>query len=337
MYNNFTKRLICVLLGSTALFSGCGEKGKNNDNITDSIVKQETNVKGVILESDESKNLSSEILDGSSDIDRITLPTPPEINTSTISKDDLNQFQAILTDNIFNTFDYFITASGTISYFTKTTEENYSIDFIADLQSKESYEHIITNDSDIENITCNGVQTVYDNIAKTKMIFYINTDEVSDIEKEIKEWNPYYNSDKSKIENRHYIDDEGYEHWFYDQTLIGTGMSNSIIKPQEMTLALLSDFSKWGFDDDSVYIDRECYIISGEACERYLNNYNVKHFKIWVDKNTFVFLKYEGYDENDEIVHYIAAENISFDKPIKSPNQIHTEKEENSADYSTPI
>lgn len=87
--------------------------------------------------------------------------------------------------------------------------------------------------------------------------------------------------------------------------------------PREMTEGYLKDFSKWEIVVEDQYNGRVCVIVEGTS-EEYGSAFGVSRFRIFIDTETGVWLKYEGYDESGKLQDYIYTDNLLFSDKAES-------------------
>lgn len=79
--------------------------------------------------------------------------------------------------------------------------------------------------------------------------------------------------------------------------------------PQSYAMSRLDDFDTWNISDVTSLLDRACAVIEG--------TYRECPFKMYVDINTGILLKYEVYDENNVKTAYIETTSITLNEDIE--------------------
>lgn len=87
--------------------------------------------------------------------------------------------------------------------------------------------------------------------------------------------------------------------------------------PFEMTMGYLTNFDNWEITGTKEYQNRNCTIVQGVTEEDYGNKMGVDTFEIWVDTETGVWMWYEGYDVDGNVVSYVYTENLCFGDDAK--------------------
>ena len=90
--------------------------------------------------------------------------------------------------------------------------------------------------------------------------------------------------------------------------------------PQEMTIGYLKNFDDWEIVDVIDWNGRECYLIQGIAEKEYGTRFDVDTFKIWVDKATGIWYRYEGYNASGDLTDYFYTDDLRFGpdaRPVK--------------------
>ena len=202
---------------------------------------------------------------------------------------------------ILNSVDYYNTVSGKL----KTNILNgYDalIEYSVDMTENRAYEHTTIGDSyDSEIFVENGFVFEYDNKNGNDIHpvrAYSKSDETAD-----------YDISHPREFN----------HYRMNPTNIQYASTVSIF-PQEFAYSFLYDTSLWEISGTTKYLGRECAVIDGKInSEKYTYNSDCTSFRIHIDRESGIILKYEGFDKSGEVKDYTETEKISFEKPkIKS-------------------
>lgn len=86
--------------------------------------------------------------------------------------------------------------------------------------------------------------------------------------------------------------------------------------PQGLTFGYLTDFDLWDIKGTETYLDRECLVLSGQSNGSYKRKTGVNTFTMYVDSQTGILLKQEGWDESGNIVRSMTVNAISVDGPM---------------------
>lgn len=110
-------------------------------------------------------------------------------------------------------------------------------------------------------------------------------------------------------------DNEGIASFYYRDDLTTLPYARQSIFYQECVFGYLSDFSSWEILAIEKFLERDCFIVSGTLSGTYSEKVNTESFKMWVDKETGVMLKLEGY-KNSELTERLETTKISVDQII---------------------
>ncbi len=83
--------------------------------------------------------------------------------------------------------------------------------------------------------------------------------------------------------------------------------------PQEMSMGYLKNFDMWDITDYKDFQGRSCAVVQGKAEPEYGSRFNVETFEILVDQATGVWMQFEGYDADGNVMQYVYSENVCFD------------------------
>lgn len=100
--------------------------------------------------------------------------------------------------------------------------------------------------------------------------------------------------------------------------------------PQEMSMGYLKNFDMWDITDYKDFQGRSCAVVQGKAEPEYGSRFNVETFEILVDQATGVWMQFEGYDADGNVMQYVYSENVCFDDDTAD---VPTYKEEYAEGY----
>lgn len=92
----------------------------------------------------------------------------------------------------------------------------------------------------------------------------------------------------------------------------GAGMIAGSFCPKEMTWGFLTNFDNWEITGTKEFQGRHCTVVQGIAEKDYAEQIGAVAFEIWVDTKTGVWMQYEGYDKEGNVVSYVYTENLCF-------------------------
>lgn len=95
-----------------------------------------------------------------------------------------------------------------------------------------------------------------------------------------------------------------------------SGIAETIIAPEQSTVALLEDHTLWSVKGEDSLLGRPVIIVSGELSNDYKNKHNAEKFAMWVDKETGMLLKKEEYDNKGQITNSIHVLEIEINPKL---------------------
>ncbi len=231
---------------------------------------------------------------------------------------------------MLNSIDYYDSISGTTVYNVgKDINNCMVINFESDVETGKAF-------TTVEQINSSKPYELFDETSAAEFNLKSNVTIVSDGESvyELDNLKKTYTLDNNAAvkredtssipdDERYWINEDGEPCCFYRGDATNTGYAKRCIFSQELAIGYLHDFNLWSVDSIEEYNGRKCYIISGTADEEYGKKLNVEKFKLCVDFETGVLLKYEGYSSDGELTHFLYTDNIKINEgisPIIMPN-----------------
>ena len=209
-------------------------------------------------------------------------------------------------ENIFykmlNSVDYYDTAEGSFSTVLGEEQLETEVEFISDLEEATGYEGVENKTVDTELYVADGTRQIFNNEEET----YVEDTEVIEQEMEIP-------TDEDRIVE----ENDGSKTYNYREKISNLANADMVLAPQEITFSFLGDFSLWKIVGQEKYLGRKCVKIKGTTEEYYRQKLDVAKFTFWVDAETGFLLKYEGYNEKNELTDYIKTEEITINQPVK--------------------
>ena len=224
---------------------------------------------------------------------------------------------------MLNSIDYYDTISGTTIYNIGNDVTNcLLVNFSSDLVHGKAYTTAVSVSTDkpqellsAESITksspdssvtifCDG-EDVYtlDNTAKSYTV-----DENFAVKRE--------NVRPIADNERYWVNENNESCCFYRSDATNTGYAKRCIFSQELAIGCLHDFNLWSIDTIKEYNGRKCYVISGTPEEEYGKKQGVENFTFYVDYETGVLLRYEGYSSSGELVRFLYTDNMEIDEGV---------------------
>lgn len=119
-----------------------------------------------------------------------------------------------------------------------------------------------------------------------------------------------------KSTSRKKIDEEGIPNWYYRMEFNGLATARECISPQEIAFGFLSDFSTWSIEEQTTFLNRSCYVISGNLGGSYSDKLQTAEFKMWVDVKTGVLLKSRWWNKDGSLTDAVTATSFEADENI---------------------
>jgi hypothetical protein len=114
------------------------------------------------------------------------------------------------------------------------------------------------------------------------------------------------------LEKRFYMNEDGTSSSVLRADPTNTYFARRILTPEEIAFSLLCSSDEWDIIDMEEYAGRECVVVSGKSPDFYIEKNGVVTFKMYVDKNTGILLKFVGLDERNQIVKFTYTNKIEI-------------------------
>ena len=223
---------------------------------------------------------------------------------------------------MLNTVDYYDTVRGEIIYSCNTLEEALDMKFESDLnRSIAKTNHLSVSISNPQEVLETG-RLDYSDIGMSNINYICDGKTIIKFNETKGTYDSIYGSPVTReesvpvpAEERFELDDDVpcFTYRLNPTNLYGV---NICVLPQEYAYSYLMDLDKWEISGYETVLDRKCAIISGITKEEFRSKSNSYTFKIDVDCETGTILRFIGFDENDNMTWYMAAQNIEFNVPI---------------------
>jgi|GEM_PF-6403360 hypothetical protein len=219
--------------------------------------------------------------------------TQKYISAAKTAESDSLEMKSYIYHMMLNSVDYFNTAEGSMTY-AMNTDCPVFIDFQTDIEKQTAYESESQNGKKTTEIyIADGMEYVvypddltYDSASKGEPIEFCISDN-----------------------DRVILLDDGEMLAVNRNDITNLGISgNSCLFPQSYAMSRLVDFSSWEISGSEVILERECVLINGV--------YEGNPFKMYVDLNTGILLKYENFNANGELTGYVETNSILVDEDI---------------------
>ncbi|AND41427.1 hypothetical protein A361_20430 [Cytobacillus oceanisediminis 2691] len=246
--------------------------------------------------------------------DTKNIPPKQEENYENMKKED------ILT-KLFNTVDYFQSASGKFEIYNKYYDDSTSK---ANVEYKISLKNLIGGYEKIINIPDEkvvGAQiTTQEMFYNDKKIWRLENDDVK----------TYYIDDYEIEPSREIVKPERvfsipinkmYDSEDMYRERPPSGVSGASLFPYEMGAKYLRFNNLWEIEkQNEELLGHNTIVLHGSIDKSVVDNSqpDEKSFRFWVDKDTGILLKYEIYNEKSEIISYLHPESLSVNVAIDS-------------------
>ena len=222
-----------------------------------------------------------------------------------------------IRDKMLNSIDYFENVQGTFERYIAALNLQSTITYTVDMQTGYSKEII----QDCYPLSPNRNRTLektyfpneaylveVDHRMKGYQIF--NTMSREDILKNVQK-------QKQQVAAQTFSDSTGnIVQATYERNDPNYLMAPDSIFPKQIAMSFLSQMNLWEIVDEETLFERNVVIIEGEFEDYFKNKYNAETFKLWVDSETGILLKYEAYTTTGDVKDYIRTQQISINQNI---------------------
>lgn len=268
-------------------------------------------------------------LENTKSVQMTTVPDDGIFLTDYTTAQETND-QKTVWHKMLNSIDYYDTISGTTVYnvgdITNCTVVNFESDIISGKARTTVAE--VNMDNPKQTLAATGisysdcdVESDITIISDGEDVYYLDNSELSYFVRDnaaVKRENMSAVSD----EERYWINENGEPCCFLRNDATNTGYAKRCIFSQELAIGYLHDFNLWTVDSIEKYNGRKCYIVSGTAEDEYGAKLNVEKFELYVDFETGVLLKYEGYSSSGELTRFLYTDNIKIDEGVSINEEI---------------
>jgi len=243
-----------------------------------------------------------------------------------VSNDNLQLTKDDVYSKIINSIDYYTQVSGSTITITQGLDNPTYTEFNSDLITGTFKEKIynINGSIDVNNFSFDTSNIEPDNIncgsynenivSDNSEIKSVEIDNVNDTILYVNGGVTTKALSTCSEGIRTYTDENGDKNYVYRGNATNINSSELNLFSQYLAFGYLEDFNNWDIIGTDEYLGRYCTIIQGGYTE-YGTKFNVDNFKMYVDSNTGVVLRYEGYS-NDTLVDYAIVTDISYTSDI---------------------
>lgn len=222
-------------------------------------------------------------------------------------------------DKMLNTIDNFQSVKGAFIYndYNKNIENQVEYKVKQGVNAK-TYERLrISDGADFEALYEEENLNTFDNKNMTMKVSLAKNLQKAGIKDNVKE---------IKAKDRIITDAKGEKTCYYRQNTIYARYSKMSLFPQEITMGYLLDQNQWNIVKNDKYMNLDCIVIEGKLRDdNYSKKLNVKTFKMWVETNTGILLKYEGYSAAGKLSEKLETTDIKINVNIND-NEFYKDK-----------
>lgn len=246
------------------------------------------------------------------------LRTVPEAGISAQGEAEITQ--DYIYDRMLNTMDFYGVLQGKFRITQFYGGVDYEVEYCVDGVDNQSFERMTdyggNNARSGEALPEHETVSYYDGKTyQEAIITYDGSGKRSMPEKEIIHTS---NEDAEERKNLDFValvkpssrvqtDSEGINTYYYRQSPNALGFSRASLEPQELTIGYLRDFSTWEITGQETLLDRSCSVIQGTLSGDYSEKLHTANFTLWVDNETGILLKLEGYDDSGELAETLTT------------------------------
>lgn len=222
------------------------------------------------------------------------------VSTATMSQDEIK-------NKMINSIDYFDSAKGEFTYSSIPAGFNYSVSYEVSNVDGNYASHVITTN----NITGDIREDYYDGanfatLYHTEKMYNEGTLTPDDADTA---------EDLYTYEKRKAVTSEGVPVTYHREDPTQMGMASNSLFPQVFAFGYLEDNNLWNITGYEDYLGREVVVIEGYPGDYMSYKIQSNSFKMWIDTETGIMLKYEAYDANGEVTERLETTSIVLDDP----------------------
>lgn len=204
-----------------------------------------------------------------------------------------------LKNMMINSIDYYSSAKGEFTYSSAEADFDYTISYEVSTKEGKYASHVVSTNNTYDVVE----ETWYDGTTRTTIDHTSKTYQQYDQDPSVSEAQTFKESVGVTPEGDPITTQRP------DPTLMG--MATNSLFPQNFAFSYLGDNSTWSIIGYEEYLGRDVAVIEGTDC---LHAYE-ESFKMWIDVETGVMLKFESYDANGEVIDSLETTSIEFDDP----------------------
>lgn len=218
--------------------------------------------------------------------------------------------QEDVKNKMINSIDYFETASGEFIYTSEAAGFDFTVTYeVSNIEGNYASHVVSTN-----NITGGVEENYYDGTNFTTMEHGEKTyDEITVLTPTADKAEELYTYDNR---TKNTLNGEPLTYYRYDPTQMG--MAGNSLFPQGFAYSYLEDDNYWAITGYENYLGRSVVVLEGYPGDYQADKIESDTFKMWVDTETGILLKYESYNSNGEVVERLETTSFELNNPTLS-------------------
>lgn len=245
-----------------------------------------------------------------------SLPEKTSVKAEQTKEEDLQlPSKEELQNKMINSIDYFQTASVSFDMYSKKDQERTHVEGEVDLKNHRSNVQMTTkkNGKVNDELTTEEDPSAYLETYPTEKAYRLDRNEEKLTDEDYAEAQRDFKEDCPTVSSR-YSTYQGQLQVDYRPAPANLAAASEVLFAQETALGFLKDYSQWRIDGREKLLDRDVIRVSGSLSKDYQDKLGATTFTLWIDEKTGAMLKYEGYDNQQEVVDYTHTEAIQFDQ-----------------------
>lgn len=194
-------------------------------------------------------------------------------------------------ERLLNTYHFYDKVQGSFHYFSNDVGFDYTIDYKLKWKEKKvQYQvKVVENNKQlIDEISYLDGQMVF---------LYHGAKTYETLEYPIEDKGEF-----KKVKDTYITNKDGSKEYYYPEINLNLGLAENSLYPKEIAVGFLEDYNSWNITDVENFLGRETVVIDGKLDAFYQEKLKSNRFKLWMDKNTGILLKYETYSSEGQIV-----------------------------------
>lgn len=194
-------------------------------------------------------------------------------------------------ERLLNTYHFYDKVQGSFNYFSNDVGFDYTVDYKLKWKEKKvQYQVKVTENkkqmSD-EILYSDGKMVILYHNAKTYETFEYPIEDKGELK---------------KVKDTYKKNQDGTKEYSYPQNNLNLGLAENSLHPKEIAVGFLEDYNSWNITGIEELLGRETVVIEGKFDSFYQEKLKSNSFKLWMDRNTGILLKYETYGLEGQVI-----------------------------------